>query len=84
MKNKEEITNYKEKAKVLHENGWCTWYHDDNWIKKEWVEKDLKYDVMGRETDDVYNSVISRLEFEKFEKEQFLLNEISGEETHIN
>jgi hypothetical protein len=84
MKNKDEITNYEEKAKVLHENGWYTWYHDDNWIKKEWVEKGLKYDTMGQETDDVYNSIISRLEFKKFEKEQFLLNEISDEETHIN
>jgi hypothetical protein len=84
MKNKEEITNYEEKAKVLHENGWNTWYHDDNWIKKEWVQNGLKYDTMGQETDDVYNSIISRLEFEKFKKEQFLLNEISDEETHIN
>jgi len=37
MKEKNEIENYEEKSKVLQENGWVTWYHDDNWIKTEWI-----------------------------------------------
>jgi len=55
LKEKHEIENYEEKAKFLSENGWETWYHDDNWIKTEWINKGVKYDMMGRETDDVYN-----------------------------
>jgi len=30
LKDKHEIENYEDKAKVLRENGWETWYHDDN------------------------------------------------------
>lgn len=37
MKNKDEIENYDHKAKVLMDNGWETWYHDDSWIRTEWV-----------------------------------------------
>lgn len=74
MRDKNEILNYEEKAKLLRENGWNTYYHDDNWIKTEWIEKGLKYDVMGHETDDVYKFTVSKLEFEKFQKEQFLNN----------
>jgi hypothetical protein len=58
LKQKHEIENYEMKAKLLHENGWETWYHDDNWIKTEWIVQGKKYDMMGRETDDVYNKLI--------------------------
>lgn len=58
LKRKDEIANYEEKAKLLKENGWETWYNDDNWIKTEWVEQGKKYDMMGRGTDDVYNLLI--------------------------
>jgi hypothetical protein len=58
LKNKHEIENYEEKSKILHENGWETWYHDDNWIKTEWWEQGKKIDMMGRSTDDVYEDII--------------------------
>lgn len=58
LKKKSEIETYEEKAKVLKENGWETWYDDDNWIKTEWIEQSKKYDMMGRSTDDVYQTLI--------------------------
>ena len=58
LKRKEEIENYEEKSKILRENGWETWYNDDNWIKTEWIEQGIKYDYMGRSTDDVYNNIM--------------------------
>lgn len=54
LKNKNEIENYDLKAKVLTENGWTTWYHDDNWIKTEWYEKEIKIDNAGISTDEAY------------------------------
>ena len=74
MRDKNEILNYEEKAKVLRENGWDTYYHDDNWIKIKWIAEGKRYDVMGYETDDVYKSIMDKLEFEKFQEEQFLNN----------
>jgi len=58
LKNKNEIENYEGKAKVLQENGWETWYHDDNWIKTEWIKQGKKIDMMGRATDEVYQTLI--------------------------
>jgi hypothetical protein len=58
MKEKNEIENYEEKSKVLQENGWVTWYHDDNWIKTEWIKQGKSYDSMGNSTDVVYDSLI--------------------------
>jgi hypothetical protein len=58
LKNKHEIENYEEKSKILLENGWETWYHDDNWIKTEWYDQGKKIDMMGRSTDDVYRNII--------------------------
>ena len=60
LKNKNEIENYEDKAKVLQKNGWEPWYHDDNWIKTEWVEQGKKIDMMGRSTDKVYASLIEK------------------------
>ena len=57
LKQKNEIENYEEKAKFLRENGWQTWWHDDNWIKTEWYYQGKKVDMMGRDTDDVYNHI---------------------------
>lgn len=54
LKSKKEIENYEEKAKVLQENGWETWYHDNNWIKTEWVEQGKSVDRMGDSTDRIY------------------------------
>jgi DNA polymerase elongation subunit (family B) len=51
--------SYEEKATILRENGWETWYNDDNWIMTEWIKQGKKYDMMGRSTDDVYNQLIS-------------------------
>jgi hypothetical protein len=58
LKDKHEIENYEEKSKILRENGWETWYHDDNWIKSEWWEQGKKIDMMGRSADDAYENVI--------------------------
>ena len=58
LKNKNEIENYEDKAKVLQENGWETWYHDDNWIKTEWIKQGKAVDRMGGSTDGVYESLI--------------------------
>jgi hypothetical protein len=51
LKYKHEIPSYEEKAKVLKENGWETWYDDDNWIKTEWRDQGKKIDMMGRSTE---------------------------------
>ena len=40
------------------DNGWETWYHDDNWIKTEWIKQGKKIDMMGRTTDEVYQTLI--------------------------
>jgi len=53
-----QIPTYEEKAKVLRENGWETWYHHHNWIKTEWQEQGKKIDMMGLHTDDAYNRVM--------------------------
>ena len=58
LKQKHEIKNYEEKSKLLRENGWETWYHDDNWIKTEWYEQGKKIDMMGLETDKAYKKLI--------------------------
>lgn len=58
LKNKNEIENYEEKSKILRENGWETWYNDDNWIKTEWYDQGKKIDMMGRSTDDVYDNIM--------------------------
>lgn len=58
LKFKHEMPNYDEMSKLLHENGWETWYNDDNWIKTEWYEQGKKIDMMGRSTEDVYNMLI--------------------------
>ena len=57
LKEKHEIENYETKVNLLRENGWETWCHDDNWIKTEWIDQGKKYDMMGRETDDIYNEL---------------------------
>ena len=54
LKQKHEIKDYDKKSKLLKENGWETWYHDDNWIKTEWVEQGKRIDMMGRSTDSVW------------------------------
>lgn len=55
LKLKSEIPNYEEKAKFLIENGWETWYNDDNWVKSEWVGSGKPFDTWGRSTDELYN-----------------------------
>jgi hypothetical protein len=58
LKQKHEIENYEEKSKLLRENGWETWSHDDNWIKTEWREQGKKIDMMGLGTDKAYKKLI--------------------------
>lgn len=58
LKKKEEIKNYKEKAKFLTEQGYCTMYNDDNWVLKEWIEQSaFDYTKVGMCTDQLYNSL---------------------------
>lgn len=57
LKNRNEIENYDLKSKVLKENGYETWYHDDNWIKTEWVNNGIKIDYAGIPTDVAYNEI---------------------------
>lgn len=57
LKNKNEISSYDQKAKILRENGWDTWYNDDNWIKIEWIKHGKRYDHMGRTTNDAFRSL---------------------------
>lgn len=55
LKYKHEIENYEHKANVLRENGWDTWYHDDNWIKLEWYkDPKIRIDHAGISTDSAY------------------------------
>lgn len=60
LKDKNEIPNYAEKAKVLLKNGWVTMYNADNWIKEEWIEQGYNYVCMGRTTDAVYISLMKK------------------------
>ncbi len=48
------IDNYEEKAKILRENGWETWYHKDNWVKTQWQLEGKKIDWMGLSTDEAF------------------------------
>ena len=57
LKCKHEIPAYEEKAKVLKDNGWETWYNDDNWIKTEWYDQGKKIDMMGRSTESAYTTL---------------------------
>ncbi len=49
-----ETPGYEEMSKFLIENGWETWYNDDNWVKTEWIKNREKVDWMGRSTKEVY------------------------------
>jgi hypothetical protein len=62
LKQKHEIKDYEEKSKLLKENGWETWYHDDNWIKTEWIHQGKRYDMMGRSTDEVWEKLTFKSE----------------------
>ena len=78
MKPKYEIENYSDKASFLRENGWETYYNDDNWIMVEWIRQGKKYDWMGISTDDAYKMTLkkrdeilrekSEIEWEKWTK----------------
>lgn len=62
LKRKNQIKNYKAKARILRAGGWETWYHDDNWVKTEWINEGRKIDMMGRSTDDVYDELMEGIE----------------------
>ena len=62
LKNKSEIENYEEKAKLLRENGWTDLWNEDNWVKKEWFkDPTIDIDRAGGSTDEVYSYVKNRL-----------------------
>ena len=73
---KDEIPGYEEKAKFLLINGWKTWYHYDNWIKTEWIDKKLKYDMMGVTTEKAYKDALKNY---KLWKTMHIQEEISLE-----
>ena len=60
LKEKHQIENYEEKAKILQKNGWEIWYHVDNWIRTEWIKQEKPYDKMGISTDDAYNKILQK------------------------
>ena len=64
LKNKNEIEDYEMKAKFLVENGWLTYFNDDNWIKRDWIRQGLNYDYMGFGTDQAYKDL------KKFSKQE--------------
>ena len=43
-----------EKEELARKHGWEQWYHDDNWIKTEWIEQSKSVDRMGDSTDRIY------------------------------
>mgnify|MGYP003628261513 CR=1 FL=1 len=60
LKDKNKIENYEEKAKFLNENGYETWYHDDNWVHKSSFKSPYGPDRAGNSTDGVYCALIQR------------------------
>lgn len=57
LREKFEIADYDEKAAFLKENGWVTYYHDDNWIMTEWFTNGTRYEYAGISTDRAYYSI---------------------------
>jgi hypothetical protein len=47
-----------EKEELAREHGWEQWYHDDNWIKTEWLKKGMKVEYSGVSLDYVYMNII--------------------------
>ena len=81
LKEKHEIPNYEEKAKVLRENGWEPWYSADSWVKTEWYDQGKRIDMAGRCTEDVYNSIIEKNMENKMNKwEDFAKTLLSSEQ----
>jgi hypothetical protein len=60
LKDKIEIENYEEKAKFLKENGYVTWYHDDNWVHQKYFKTPHGPDRAGDSTDNTYFGLIQR------------------------
>ena len=47
-----------EKEELAREHGWEQWYHDDNWIRTEWLKKGMKVEYSGVSLDYVYMNII--------------------------
>lgn len=55
LRDKQDIENYNEKSKFLNDNGWVTYYHDDNWIQEDWFEDlNIRVEYVGLNTDETY------------------------------
>lgn len=55
LRDKQDIENYNEKSKFLNDNGWVTYYHDDNWIQEDWFEDlNIRVEYVGLNTDEAY------------------------------
>ena len=51
-----------EKEKLAREHGWEQWYHDDNWIRTEWLKKGMKVEYAGVSLDYVYMNIMQSQE----------------------
>lgn len=57
LRDKKDIENYDEKSKFLNDNGWVTYYHDDNWVQEDWFEDpNIRVEYAGLNTDDAYET----------------------------
>ena len=55
LRDKQDIENYNEKSKFLNDNGWVSYYHDDNWIQEDWFEDlNIRVEYVGLNTDEAY------------------------------
>lgn len=60
-----------EREDLARKHGWEQWYHDDNWIKTEWLKKGMKVEYSGVSLDDVYMNIMQNQEIPLENKEVF-------------
>jgi hypothetical protein len=51
-----------KKEEIAREHGWEQWYHDDNWIRTEWLKKGMKVEYSGVSLDHVYMNIMQSQE----------------------
>lgn len=51
-----------EREEIARKHGWEQWYHDDNWIRTEWLKKGMKVEYSGVSLDDVYMNIMQSQE----------------------
>jgi hypothetical protein len=58
-----------EREELARQHGWEQWYHDDNWIKTEWLKKGMKVEYSGKSLDDVFFKIMEEIELDNLSKE---------------